>query len=187
MSILDDEKQSIYYGLIHDWLSSKPSQHTLDTFVLHHARLCRHVHPITKGLLTMFNALTVVNDFTILHNIQFKRLSLMTEHIYAGTRVFEEDLNLYDERSDSTLYYDELEEQTTYHGLAEVEAILEDNVICTYPKAWIGYVYKTLWPFLTVGGEIPPGISAWKEGKRTVNLVQRIPLLSRPLCDDLYS
>jgi hypothetical protein len=188
MSILNDDKYGIFYALIHDWILSRPTQHVLDTFGLKHARLCKMAHPITKGFLTMFYALTLVNDFTILHNIQAARTSIRIDQLYAGMRVFEEDLNQCDERTDSILYYDELSEHSTCHGLYEVEAILEDSLICSYPKAWIGHVYKSLWPFLSVGGEIPPGIHTWKHGKRTVFMAERIPLLSRPLVeDDLYS
>lgn len=186
MSVLDDIKYEKSYTLVYDWLMSRPSQHILDTFGLNHKRLCTHGHELTKGLLTMFYAITIVNDFTILHNIQLRR-KMIAEHIYAGTHMFEDELNQCDERHDSESYYDELTQHSTAHGLYEVEAILEDKVLCSYRKAWIGYAYKSLWPFLTVGAEVPPGVHAWKGGKRTVYIPLRIPLVSQPFVpDDLY-
>jgi len=195
MSILEDAKKQEFYNLIHDWLTSKPSKHVIDTFNLHHGRQVKHAHALTKGFLTMFYAFTVVSDFTLLHNVVMRRVSTPLEDLHSGMSMYEEDVNQCEERSDSESYYHELTHHETCHGLYEVEALLEDNVICAYPAAWIGYVYKTLWPFLSVGGELPPGVHTWANGKRTVRLKRRVPLISQPAepavgeqrVDELYS
>lgn len=188
MSILHDAHKQYFYNFIHDWLSSHPSQHVIDMFGLHYDRMVKHAHPLTKGFLTMFYAFTVVSDFTVLHNINMRRISTPLEELHSGKSMYEEDVNQFEERSDSELYYEELTQHDTCHGLYEVEALLEDNIICAYPRAWIGYVYKNLWPFLSVGGELPPGINAWANGKRTVRLMRRLPLISQPAdIDELYS
>lgn len=188
MSILHDAHKQYFYTFIHDWLTSTPSQHIIEIFGLRHARIVKHADALTKGFLTMFYAFTVVSDFTVLHNINMRRVSTPLENLYSGMSMYEEDMNQCEERSDSGLYYEELTQHDTCHGLYEVEALLEDNVICTYPSAWIGFVYKTLWPFLSVGGELPPGIHAWANGKRTVRLMRRVPLISQPAeVDELYS
>ncbi len=187
-SILDDSKKQINYTIIHDWIVSIPSKHVSDMFYLKHSRMVKYADSLTKGFLTMFYAFTPVNDFTLLHNITMRRVSTPLETIYSGKSVYEEDMNQCELRSDSELYYDELTQHETRHGLYEVEALLEDNVLCAYPSAWIGYVYKTLWPFLSVGGELPPGVYSWVNGKRIVRLARRIPLMSQPAeVDDLYS
>jgi hypothetical protein len=188
MSILDDSKKQIFYTIIHDWIVCKPSKHVSDMFYLNHTRMVKHVDGLAKGFLTMFYAFTPVNDFTILHNITMRRVSTPLETLYSGMSIYEEDMNQCEVRSDSELYYDELTQHDTRHGVYEVEALLEDNMLCAYPSAWIGYVYKTLWPFLSVGGELPPGVHSWANGKRTVRLARRIPLISQPAeVDDLYS
>ena len=188
MSVLQDVHKQLFYNFIHDWLTSRPSQRVIDTFYINHGRMVKHAHALTKGFLTMFYGFTVVNDFTILHNITMSRTSTPLENLYSGMSIYEEDVNQCEERSDSELYYKELTEHETCHGLYEVEALLEDNMICAYPSAWIGYVYKNLWPFLSVGGELPPGIHAWANGKRTVRLMRRLPLISQPAeVDELYS
>ena len=188
MSILDDSKKQLFYTMIHDWIVSKPSKHVTDMFYINHPRMVKYAHPLAKGFLTMFYAFTPVNDFTVLHNITMRRVSTPLETIYSGMSIYEEDMNQCEGRSDSELYYDELTQHETCHGVYEVEALLEDNVLCSYPSAWIGYVYKTLWPFLSVGGELPPGVHTWANGKRTVRMMRLLPLMSQPVeVDELYS
>lgn len=189
VKVLHDADKSAYYALIYDWILSRPSQHRIDTFGLNHERLCRKAHMITLALLDIFYRITIVVDFTILHTIYMRRPSKSLEECFAGMCIFEEDLNIYEQRKDSELYYDELTQHETYHGVSEIQAILEDNVICMYPAAWIGYAYKSLWPYLSVGGEVPPGIHSWKYGKRTVYLFKRLPIISQPVneCDEFYS
>jgi len=189
VKILAYAKRDVHYALIHDWILSPPTQHRRDTFGINHERLCRQAHKITLALLDMFYSITIVVDFTILHSIYMRRSNKSMEEAFAGMCIYEEDLNLCEQRNDSELYYDELTQYDTSHGLAEVEAILEDNIICRYPAAWIGYAYKTLWPFLSVGGEVPPGIHSWTNGKRTVYLFKRLPIISQPVAefDELYS
>jgi hypothetical protein len=187
MNVLDDAKKQLFYTFIHDWIVSQPSKHVIDTFCIHHGRMVKHADALAKGFLTMFYAFTVVSDFTLLHSIYTSRTSTPIEELYSGMSMYEEDINQCEERSNSKLYYNELRHHDTCHGLYEVEALLEDNVICTHRSAWIGYVYKTLWPFLSVGGELPPGVNAWANGKRTVRLMRRLPLISQPTEDELYS
>jgi hypothetical protein len=188
MSVLQDVHKQLFYNFVHDWLTSRPSQHVIDMFGLHHTRIVKNAHALTNGFLTMFYAFTVISDFTLLHNVVMRRVSTPLEDLHSGMLMYEENVNQYEERSDSQLYYNELMEHETCHGLYEVEALLEDNVICAYPSAWIGFVYKTLWPFLSVGAELPPGIHAWANGKRTVRLMRRVPLISQPAeVDELYS
>jgi len=188
MSVLEDVHKEIFYTFIHDWLTSRPSQHVIDIFGLRHDRMIKYAHALTKGFLTMFYAFTVVSDFTLLHNVVMRRVSTPLEELHSGKSMYEEDVNQCEERTNSQLYYEELTQHETCHGIYEVQALLEDNLLCTYPTAWIGYVYKSLWPFLTVGGELPPGIHGWANGKRTVRLMRRMPLISQPVeVDELYS
>lgn len=195
MSITDSVKILAYvkrdsnYALIHDWIVSPLSEHRMNTFGMNHRRLSMHAHKITLALLDVFYAITIVLDFTILHSIYMRRSSNSLEDNFAGMCIYEEDLNLYEQRKDSELYYDELTRHSTQHGVFEIQAILEDNIICRYPSAWIGYAYKSLWPFLSVGGEVPPGIHSWANGKRTVFLFKRLPIISQPVSefDELYS
>lgn len=187
MSILKIEGQSIYYSIIFDWISSPRTKFTRDVYELHQRRLYRHAQDLTKHLLKMFFTITIIIDFVIIDRTRFS----ITER---GDS-YEEMLDIDKERYESECYYEELinTEYTTHHEVYAIEAILEDNCICKHPKAWIGHVFKELWPFLSgapvsvIG--VSPGIYPWKNGKRIIPKIDMIPIISRRLFedDDLYS
>lgn len=172
MRILDDDVN--YFPRIYDWIVYPPIKSVVQRYGIH-PRLVAYAEEITTHLLKMFFRVTVVNDFSILNSLRY------ILSIPAGS----DDV----ERMRHTECFLQLIQHETRYDALLLEAFLEDKGLCTYPRAWIGYAYTELWPFLVYPTvEASPGIHAWREGKRIIQHVTMAPLMTFPMVeDDIYS
>jgi len=137
---------------------------------------------MTKILLRLFFRLTVVNDFVLMNSAR--------ENIRTKPIRVEAEVNALEEWLDSEWYFSELLAHDTRSDALDLEAFIEDKGICVHPKAWIGYAYCHLWPFLAYPYENSPGIHSWREGKRIIQSIRMIPILSMSIAaaeDSIYS
>ena len=144
--------------LIHDWILYPPTKEITHLYKIHHERLCRHVSDITNALLHLFFQLTIISEFSILYGMVIR----MRE-------------------GDENALYEELLTYDTKHDVYAIQAILEDNCICSNAKGWIAYAFHELWPFITGYSQSTPGIYAWKEGNRIIPVIHIVPFISRPI------
>jgi len=172
MSILDEDERS-YYTRIYDWIRYPPTESSVKTYGIH-PRLRMYAEELTTHLLNMFFHLNVLNDFSILNTLRY------ILSIPAGS----DDV----ERMRHTECFLQLIQYDTRYDALLLEAFLEDKGLVKYPRAWIGYAYTELWPFLVYPSlEASPGIHSWREGKRVIQQVHLVPLMTFPLAEDLYS